>query len=520
MSQAGIINVSGQSGVVDSVTGSGNVTASPTTGNVIIGLTSITQYDVLVGGATNTISNIGPGSSGQVLQSGGNAANPAYSTATYPSTTTANQLLYSSSTNTVAGLTNGTTGQVLTATTGSAPSWQSGGGGGGITTIDGDSGSVTGSTIYLHAKTGSANAGASVSFAAASATEMILDLSNGTNTFLGYTAGNTSVSGSSNTSLGVGALNGVTSGSNNVAIGTDAMTSSVSGNYNIAIGHGSNGNITTQSRNISVGESCQQYSTGGSNIGMGTSTLQNCSGSNNVAIGDSSMASSSGSYANNTAVGYQSLKVISSGTFNSCFGSNTAGSIGSGSFNSCFGSNTAGSIGSGSYNTLIGQNAGSSYASADSSNICVGNVGSSGESNVMRIGTAGSGNGQVSTCYIAGISGVTVTGTAVLCSVSGQLGTIASSERYKENIKNLDENVSIMNLRPVEFNYKTDDSKTKMYGLIAEEVHKEFPYLCFYKDDAPESVKYHELPILLLKEIQKLNKRIEDLEASQIKKKK
>lgn len=47
-----------------------------------------TQYDVLVGAVSNGISSVGPGSAGQVLQSGGNAANPAYSTATYPATAT------------------------------------------------------------------------------------------------------------------------------------------------------------------------------------------------------------------------------------------------------------------------------------------------------------------------------------------------------------------------------------------------------------------------------------------------
>ena len=47
-----------------------------------------TQYDVLVGGAANAIVSVGPGSAGQVLQSGGNASNPAYSTATYPATAT------------------------------------------------------------------------------------------------------------------------------------------------------------------------------------------------------------------------------------------------------------------------------------------------------------------------------------------------------------------------------------------------------------------------------------------------
>ena len=49
---------------------------------------SVTQYDVLVGGAGNAINSVGPGSAGQYLQSGGNSANPAYSTATLPATAT------------------------------------------------------------------------------------------------------------------------------------------------------------------------------------------------------------------------------------------------------------------------------------------------------------------------------------------------------------------------------------------------------------------------------------------------
>jgi hypothetical protein len=79
------------------------------TGNGTSAVTAnaVTQFDVLVGGASNAVSSVGPGSAGQVLQSAGNAANPAYSTATYPSTTTANQLLYSSATNVVGGLTSG-----------------------------------------------------------------------------------------------------------------------------------------------------------------------------------------------------------------------------------------------------------------------------------------------------------------------------------------------------------------------------------------------------------------------------
>lgn len=62
-----------------------------------------TQFDVLVGGANNTISNVGPGSTGQYLQSAGNASNPAYSTATLPSTATGTgKVLISDGTNWVA----------------------------------------------------------------------------------------------------------------------------------------------------------------------------------------------------------------------------------------------------------------------------------------------------------------------------------------------------------------------------------------------------------------------------------
>lgn len=92
------------------VTGNGTsaFTASP-----------VTQYDVLVGGASNAISSVGPGSAGQVLQSGGAAANPAYSTATYPSTSgTSGTLLQSNGTNFVNSTatypsTAGTSGTIL-----------------------------------------------------------------------------------------------------------------------------------------------------------------------------------------------------------------------------------------------------------------------------------------------------------------------------------------------------------------------------------------------------------------------
>ena len=74
------------------------------------------------------------------------------------------------------------------------------------------------------------------------------------------------------------------------------------------------------------------------------------------------------------------------------------------------------------------------------------------------------------------------------------------------------ENLSVLNLRPIQFNYKA--SSEIQYGLLAEQVHETFPYLCLYnKTGEPDSVKYHELCTFLLAEIQRMDKRIKALES-------
>ena len=55
-------------------------------GTSIFSTTALTQHDVLVGGSANTVVSVGPGTAGQILQSGGASSDPAYSTAVYPST--------------------------------------------------------------------------------------------------------------------------------------------------------------------------------------------------------------------------------------------------------------------------------------------------------------------------------------------------------------------------------------------------------------------------------------------------
>ncbi len=118
----------------------------------------------------------------------------------------------------------------------------------------------------------------------------------------------------------------------------------------------------------------------------------------------------------------------------------------------------------GSYNIAIGNSAGALVRG--SSNIDIGNLGYSSDNGVIRIGTTGTPDGNLgsqTSTYIAGISGVNVDGgVAVYINSNGQLGTITSSRRFKNDIKDMgDVTDKLMQLRPVTFKYKDSaDIKT------------------------------------------------------------
>ncbi len=109
---------------------------------------------------------------------------------------------------------------------------------------------------------------------------------------------------------------------------------------------------------------------------------------------------------------------------------------------------------------------------------------------------------------------ISQTANIVFIDTNGQLGTLVSSQRYKENIISLDKCHDILDkLRPVRFIYKADCTRRKQYGLIAEEVEAVAPELVIYnKDNLPETVAYHHLPPLLLCGYQQQQKRILELE--------
>jgi hypothetical protein len=134
-------------------------------------------------------------------------------------------------------------------------------------------------------------------------------------------------------------------------------------------------------------------------------------------------------------------------------------------------------------------------------------LGVSGESNSIYLGKLGT---QTRT-FIAGIRGITTVNAdaiPVMIDSAGQLGTVSSSRRFKEDIQAMGDSSSrLFKLRPVTFRYNQaygDGSKPIQYGLVAEEVAEVFPELAVRSaDGSVETVHYEKLSVLLLNELQR-----------------
>ena len=210
----------------------------------------------------------------------------------------------------------------------------------------------------------------------------------------------------------------------------------------------------------------------------------------------------------NTAAGDLALYYNTSGYHNTASGSNSLFSNTTGVGNVAFGLEALYSNTSGSNNIAVGTNAGY-YLTQGSNDIDIGNQAVAGESATVRIGAAGS---QTAT-YIAGIENAKVTGSAVYVTASGQLGVLASSERYKTAIAPMGASTEkLQELRPVSFHLKADPKGALQYGLIAEEVAKVYPELVI-RDGAGkiDGVRYDELAPMLLNEVQSMQWEIAEL---------
>jgi ribosomal protein L16 Arg81 hydroxylase len=99
---------------------------------------------------------------------------------------------------------------------------------------------------------------------------------------------------------------------------------------------------------------------------------------------------------------------------------------------------------------------------------------------------------------------------------SGQLGTVPFSRRFKTKIEPMDKaSEAILALKPVTFHYKSDNTNTPQFSLIAEEVAKVNPDLVV-RDHNGEiySVRYDAVNAMLLSEFLKEHRRVEDLKSA------
>ncbi|PYK11682.1 MAG: hypothetical protein DME61_00080 [Verrucomicrobia bacterium] len=342
-----------------------------------------------------------------------------------------------------------------------------------------------------------------------------------------------------NTAEGQTALLNLTTGGFNTAVGFLSLRSNTTSQLNTGLGAGTLLANTADKNTATGAGALLSNTTGIDNTANGVFALfSNTTGGINTACGDEALFSNTtGTY--NTASGADALRQNSTGTENSAFGwaaldANTIGNYntacGGQALQSCTIGNNNTAVGTGalygnttgSSNTAVGVNAGSNLTTGDN-DIDIGyNVqGVAGESNTIRIGDT-----NITTTIIRGISGQTIaSGATVFVASNGQLGTMTSSKRFKQDIKPMNKaSEALFSLRPVSFCYdkEIDPAATSQFGLVAEEVEKVNPDLVV-RDQAgkPYTVRYDAVNAMLLNEFLKEHKaflqeqsKVQNLEAA------
>lgn len=248
-----------------------------------------------------------------------------------------------------------------------------GSGGTGIQTIQGDTGSVTGSTVTIYADQATVNSGSTVEFVNSGTVSTLNVTDASDNTIIGRNSGNTSSIGNLNTVLGSNSLSNVVNGSDNIAIGYNALLAKSTGSTNLAIGNYALQSSTGDDENLAIGHGALALLDGGNG---------------------------------NTAIGAQSAQQLVTGENNCVLGYESLFSATSASNNSSIGAFAHYYLDSGSYNIGIGEFSGQNYTTTESSNISLNSYGVIGESNTLRIGQAtGTGQQELNDAYICGING-------------------------------------------------------------------------------------------------------------------
>jgi hypothetical protein len=307
-----------------------------------------------------------------------------------------------------------------------------------------------------------------------------------------------------NTGTGFEALNHLTVGNQNTATGLRALSSNTNGGFNTATGVYSLFSNTSGFFNSATGGYSLAHNTiGDNNTANGYGALyKNTIGQNNTANGFAALYNNtSGLY--NTATGYQALLNNTEGGLNVADGDGALYTNTNGIRNTAIG---AGALGNSfaDDNTAIGFLAGLNITGIG--NVCIGQ-GVEGDAGVDF------------TTWIRNVYDSVASGRAVYVNSDNKIGTLASSRRYKDEIKPMAKaSEAILSLRPVSFRYKkeVDSTRCLSFGLIAEEVAQVDPDLVTLdRNGKPETVRYEAINAMLLNEFLKEHRKVEQLKSAQ-----
>src|ERR1700720_5020084 len=318
------------------------------------------------------------------------------------------------------------------------------------------------------------------------------------NTAEGTDALFSNTTGSENTANGFQALFSNTTGDSNTATGSIALSTNTTGVRNTANGYAALNSNTTGERNTATGRAAMvNNTTGNNNTADGHDALfSNPTAIRNTATGSFALFSNT-TGPNNTALGYFALF------------SNTTGNSNTANGYDALLNNTTG-VG----NIALGNFAGANLTTGNN-NIDIGNVGVAAEANTIRIGA----EGTQTNAYLAGIYQTNiVNGLVVKVDSDGHLGTVGSSESFKDAIKPMDKaSEVILALKPVTFHYKKelDPDGTPQFGLVAAEVEKvNHDLVVRDADGKPYTVRYDAVNAMLLNEFLKEHRKVKNLESA------
>lgn len=305
-----------------------------------------------------------------------------------------------------------------------------------------------------------------------------------------------------NTAEGQRALFSLTTGTFNTAVGFLALTSNTEGQFNTGLGAGALVFNTGQQNTATGAAALLNNTIGVKNTANGVLALfNNITGNSNTASGVGALFANSGGF-NNTAVGYNALLNNTTAGDNAAIGTTSLFNNSTGEFNVAVGSQALYNNVSGDSNIAVGDSAG--FNITGSGNVCIGAGvnGVAGENNITRI---------------RNVYESVATERAVYVTSDNRIGTLASSRRYKDEIRPMeDASKAIHSLRPVRFRYKkeVDPTRSLCFGLIAEEVAKIDPDLVTPdREGKPQSVRYEAVNAMLLNEFLKEHRKVEKQES-------